>query len=371
MVIPFLTLYLTTILHFGLDATGVLVSAFGIGSLVGALVSGYAAARTNAQTVIFSSLFVGGLLLISLQFPTHFLVLFSLLFLYGVIGEAYRPAMSLAVSQHVPAEQTGRSMALLRLAINLGMTAAPTLGGFIILYLSYKELFWIDGLTCIAAAIYFWFASRHWSTQHKAKLAKPEEDTKALPPYKNGKYLLFLLATFLLGFSFVQMFFSVPVFLKEVWGYKEYYYGLLCAGNCLMIVLLEMPLIHFIEHNKYTGFSLQLGLFLTGTSFLFFLLPGHLAIAIVMMFLFTLGEILYMPLNNAQSIKLSPASRRSSYISWYWMTWSMTNIAGPSLGLLLADKLGYSFLWIILFLLISISFLLNRFLQKKKSPKVI
>ena len=157
---------------------------------------------------------------------------------------------------------------------------------------------------------------------------------------------------------------SVPVFLKKKWGYQEYYYGLLSAFNCLLIVLAEMPLIHSIEKNGFTRFSLQLGLLLTGASFLFFLLPGYVFVAVLMMFVFTLGEILYMPLNNAQSIKLSPSKRRSAYISWYWMTWSLTNIAGPSLGLLIADKLGYPALWIVLFGIVLISLFINRWIQK-------
>ena len=94
-------------------------------------------------------------------------------------------------------------------------------------------------------------------------------------------------------------------------------------------------------------------------SFIGFYFPGTLFWCAIAMLLFTLGEILYLPLNNSYSLLLSTDDRRGEYMSWYWMSWSTANVLGPSLGFLLIAQLGYPFFWTMMILLLAISFFLN------------
>ena len=131
-------------------------------------------------------------------------------------------------------------MSFIRLAINLGMSAAPAIGGFVAVSLGYKWLFWFDGLTCIGAAIYFWVVSRKWSkTKPRIKEQRIQESDEILvPPYKNRNFMILLISTFLIGFCFVQWFHTVPVFIKSEWGFDERYIGMfawiklhVCCGH--------------------------------------------------------------------------------------------------------------------------------------------
>ena len=189
MVIPFLSVYLTTVMDFSFQEAGFLISAFGFGSFGGSYFGGKLSDKIGANFVIIYSLILSGFLLIFLQFATTAYSLFGLIFLTSLFGEAYRPAVMALAGEFVPKSQTGRTMALIRLAINLGMAAGPLVGGFIAVNISYSGLFWIDGVTCIIAAIYFWFTSHNWVVHKHSnhnKLQTPEKDD-VIPPYKFPK----------------------------------------------------------------------------------------------------------------------------------------------------------------------------------------
>ncbi len=362
MVLLFLTVYLTTELHFPLREAGLLAGAFGIGSLAGSWLGGKLTDRIGANPVITGSLFLGGLLIISLQFATEFASLYALILTMALFGEAYRPAMTAAVADYVPPAKTGRTMAFIRLAINLGMTASPAIGGFVAAGLGYKYLFWIDGLTCIAAAFLFWAISRNWEKKQFTKesvAAAALEKSASLPAHKNGLYLQFLLATFLLGFCFIQWFQAVPVFIKTEWGFDERYIGMIIAGSCVLVILIEMPLIDALEKANKIKPAVLLGLILMGLSFVPFLFPKALWLCFLGMFLLTIGEIIFLPFNTSIPLNMSPKGRRGEYMSGYWMAWSLTHVTGPTIGFAFADAFGFSAYWLLLCGLVGLSWLLH------------
>lgn len=371
MVLPFLTVYLNTIKGFSLKEAGFLLTAFGIGSLGGTFFGGKLSDKIGPNPVMIASLFFSGICLIILQFADTFYEFFFLILITALLGDAYRPAMSAAVGLHVPKHETGRSMAFIRIAINLGWSAAAGIGGFVAATLGYNWLFWIDGSTCMLSAVYFYLVSRSWRPTIKHSTGT---DTKSdsspvnsPPPYRDKTFLLFLLASLLMGIGFIQWFHTIPVFIKTDWGFDERYIGMMMTLNGILIVLLEMPLVDQIEKARKVKISLLGGLALLGISFLPFLLPASLYFFGLATLLFTFGEIFFFPFNNSLPINMSPESRRGEYMSWYWMSWSSCSIIGPSLGLSFIDEFGYDAFWIFIILLMVFSWLIKR----EIAPKII
>ncbi|MEZ4792807.1 MAG: MFS transporter [Gelidibacter sp.] len=153
MVIPFLSLYLTTDLKFTLDDVAWIMSAFGLGSIVGSWLGGKLTDKIGYYKVMVSSLMVSGLLFIGLQYLTTFVSICIGIFILMSIADMFRPAMFVALSAYSKPENKTRSVTLIRLAINLGFSAGPAIGGLIITKMSYGGLFWVDGFTCMIAAI--------------------------------------------------------------------------------------------------------------------------------------------------------------------------------------------------------------------------
>jgi predicted MFS family arabinose efflux permease len=363
MVLPFLTVYLTTVLNFSFKDAGILAGAFGIGSFVGAFIGGKLTDRFGPKMIIVASLFLSGIMFILIQYAHSFSIIFLTFFIAAVFGEGYRPAFMAYVTDYVPKEKRGRTMALLRLAVNLGMSAGPLVGGFLAAGFGYKWLFWIDGLTCIFAAFYFVLKLGKSGLEKIPKEEKVhvEKQKNSLPPYKNYNYLLFLFSSFIIGLAFDQWFHSVPVFLKSEWGFDERYIGMLMAINTILIVLVELPAIHTLEKLNKIKLSILLSLVLMSISFLPLLFEGALYLCIIGVILFSLGEILFFPFNNTIPLNMSPESRIGDYTSWYWMTWSLTSIFAPVTGLMIAEKFGFDVLWISMSALILVGFALNYF----------
>lgn len=359
MVLLFLSVYLTTVLRFPLPEAGLLAGAFGIGSLGGAYLGGKLSDRFGPIRVISGSLLLGGLFFIFLQFATAFATLYALILLTALFGEAYRPALTASVAEYVPPQKVGRTMAFIRLAINLGMSAAPAIGGFVAASLGYRFLFWIDGLTCIAAALFFIWTSRHWENRHVSKKAGGAANTATLPARKNRLYLKFLLASITLGFCFIQWFQSVPVFLKTEWGFDERYIGILMMVSCLLITVIEMPLVDAIEKSGRVQSAVNWGLALIGLSFLPLFLPGWWGWGMLGIVLLSVGEVFFLPFNNAIALNMAPESRRGEYSSWYWMAWSLVHISGPVVGLGFAGAFGFPAFWIFLLVLTLLSGLMH------------
>ncbi len=345
MVLPFLSVYLSTVRGFTLQETGLIASAFGFGSFAGAWLGGKVINWVGPLWVIKGSMFLGGVFLVSIQWANGFYSTYTLIFMASIFGEAYRPALMTALSGYVPPTETGRSMSLIRLAINLGFTAAPAIGGFVAATIGYQWLFWIDGSTCLLAAFYF-----HWATtkyKYNTNAAQKDNQTSHItpPPYRNRLYLLFLLAAVFGGFTFMQWFQSVPVFIKTVWQYDERYIGLLMALSSVVIIIFEMPAIHYLEQQNLKGKALLAGLALMAGGFLILLFPASYLTGIAMMLVFTFGEALYLPLVNTLAINTSPVSRKGDYMAWYWMAWSVVNIIAPTAGLTIASVAGFSVFW--------------------------
>src|SRR5690606_23513428 len=144
------------------------------------------------------SLALSSLLFICLQFFQSFSGICAGIFVLMAIADAFRPASFVALIAYSRPENKTRTVTLIRLAINLGFSAGPALGGVIITTLDYSGLFWVDGVTCIVASIMFLLIL------NPKKVNAPNIDKAENPrsAYSDTPYLLFIGAMILFGFAF-------------------------------------------------------------------------------------------------------------------------------------------------------------------------
>ena len=167
MVIPFLTVYLTAKKGFTLTDAGYIMAAFGTGSILGSYLGGRLADKFGSFYVQFFSLFLNGVMFIVLGQMQTMIQFAACIFLLSSLGEAFRPANSVAIVAYSNESNRIRSYALNRLAINLGWSIGPALGG-VLAKINYALLFWVDGLTCIVASfLLFYFLAPEKSGEKK------------------------------------------------------------------------------------------------------------------------------------------------------------------------------------------------------------
>jgi MFS family permease len=342
MVFFYMTLYLTQTFAYTPTQAGQVISAYGIGALAGSYAGGKLTDVMGAYNVQKFSLAITGLTFILLgQLRSYWLITAAMFFL-GVCSEALQPANATAMSQVCPPELRTKGFALNRLAINLGVTIGPVVGGYLAL-VDYGLLFWIDGFTCLLAAGVFMLFF---------KTARPVQDFHAgstvnrpiQSVWRDVYFLKILAFVFFLGVIFVQLFNTFPLFFRTVYGLKENRIGLLIAVNTVMIVLFEMLLMDALK-KRPVGKVIALGALLLGGGFALMPLGRTFLFGCFTVAVWTMGEMLALPSLTALIANHSDDAVRGKYMGLFSFAFALSMVVGPLLGAKIYDSFGPSILW--------------------------
>ena len=367
MVLLFTSLYLTKELGYSISDAGIIMSFYGIGSVLGSYTGGWLTDRRNYFEILIFALVSGGLILLLMLVATSMFFLCAIIFFYALAADMFRPAHASAIAAYSTPENRARSVSLARLAINLGFSVGPAAGGFIALYLGYKWLFVVDALTSFAAALMLFI----YLPKQKPE-ASPHKDAvladSSTSAYRDRRYLFFIFLVALYGTCFFQLFASVPQYFSRVCNYTEDVIGLLLALNGLLVVVIEMPLIASLEKKKkifpfiIAGtlcLPLAFGILKSGN--------GIMLWSIIYTVVITMSEIFAMPFMMNYALTRGRKERQGQYSALYSIAFGLAIIAAPSLGLGIADKYGFNTLFLFLISLSVVVALGFSVLKKKES----
>ncbi len=342
MVIPFLSLYLTKDLNFTLPDVGWIMSFFGLGSVVGTWLGGKLTDKIGYYKVMLVSLFGTGILFVLLQYAKTFEAFCAGIFFVMLVADAFRPAMFVALSAYSKPENKTRSVTLIRLAINLGFSAGPAVGGLIITSIGYQGLFWVDGITCVLAA----FLLLQVLHPKKARVLDEVKVENPVSVYKDKAFWIFFVAMFIFGFVFLQYFSTIPLYYKDVRLLTELEIGLLMGFNGFFIFVFEMPLIDWLESSKNSKIKLvAIGLFLVAISFVVLNISPWIGILIIGMLLMTVGEMVAFPFSNAFAVDRAKKGNQGEYMALYAIAFSLSHIFSHNSGMQMVNKYGFEFTW--------------------------
>lgn len=341
MVLLFMSVYLTKERHFSIAEAGIVLSLFGIGSLAGAFLGGKLVDRIGYYPILIWSLLLSGIMILLLGQMRSLPLIGLFTFLVTATGDMFRPANSASIAFYSTEEGYTQSIALNRLAMNLGFTVGPMLGGLLASY-SYTLLFWADGITCMLAALFIRLAIPCKEIDH----AEPRHSGGESPsPYRDGPYLIFLLLCMLYALCFFQMLTALPLYYKNVYHFSEKPIGWLMAMNGLGVALIEMFLIHSLRKRPGAFRFMALGSALLVLGFAV-LPPFHGGwVLILSMLIITFSEMFAMPFMGTFSMKRAAAQTMGEYMALYSMSWSVALILAPLLGSQLITHWGYDGLW--------------------------
>lgn len=350
MVVPFLTVYLTASRGYSAaDASWIMV-AFGSGGVVGNYVGGLLNDRFGSWHIQLFSLFGSGLIFILLGQIDDYLLFCLTIFLLSVVADAFRPANRAAIAIYSPADRLTKAYGLQRMAVNLGFSLGPILGGWIVAMYSYKTLFWVDGLTCLLSGVAFLYLLPKDETAvplvEEEKSPLPGEivkaQTLAVPGHRQFWLLLVCVANVLVATCFFQLFNTVPVYLEKV-GYSILQIGYIFTLSGLLIVAFEMPLLFLTEKRFQPLPVLVIGSALIVISYFMLPLAVTLGMAGIALFtvILTVGEMLYMPFGNTFVAQHAPPVRRGEYLGMLSASYSLSFVLSPLLGLNAAEWIGF------------------------------
>ncbi len=336
MVLAFLTLYLTNELGFTMFEAGGIFSVYGFGSMTGAYLGGRLVKPLGAIRTQIVGFALSVPILMMVPLFASWLSVALVIFLFSVSTGVVRPANSVAVAQFAPADLQIRAFGLQRMALNLGFSVGPVVGGILATY-DYRWLFMVDALTTgLGALILLWhFGFRRYARSQSAaaQQKRAEENQSSESPLSDFHFVAFLLLTLLVGIVFLQFHATYPKYLEEHYLLTKPMIGLLYSVNTALIVVIEMLLLNWVQRFallKAIGWGCLLicigfGMLPFGNTFLF---------AALSMSVITFGEMFMFPLGMSFVAQRSAGRDQGMYMSWYAMVFSLSAMIAPLIGTL-------------------------------------
>ncbi len=341
MVLFFLSLYLTQKMGFTISEAGEMVSLYGLGALLGSYAGGWLSDRLGSIRTQMVSLFFSSIGYILLGYAAGKFFIGLMLFLSAMTAEALRPANSTAVSEVCPPELRARGFALNRLAINLGISIGPALGGFLALY-SYHWLFWIDGLTCLAGfllLVYFFKEKTSFKSEKNTAVKAVH-----VSPFKDYFFLFLLSMLLMMGLLFVQFFNTWPLYLRNAYHLAENQIGILSASNAIFVAVFEMPLVHRLEKGN-TLKTIAWGSLLLFSGFAILPFAKSFRYALFTVLLWSVGEMLVFPMMAGFIANRANDNNRGKYMGLLSFNFALAFVIGPVIGSGIYTNFGGEMLW--------------------------
>ncbi len=329
-VVPFLALFIT---RNGNTATqaGYAVAAYSLGGFIAAGIGGWMADRLGRNVTMAVSALAGAVCMIAMSQAVDWRALAALAFITGAINEAGSPASAALVQDIVPPEHRVIAYAVQRFAVNLAWSLGPATAGFLAEY-SFFWLFVVDAASSAFFGIVAWLflpRGRRTAREH-AGWGHAWQSIRA-----NHAFLALFGACICTAWIFRQTNTTFPLHFERN-GLPLHWCGLVLALNGVMICLFEVPLAAGLRLWPVKQ-VLALGYILMGASFLTFLISGSLTAFVLMMVVFTMGEMSAFSRQQAYSASLSPDDMRGRYVGFLSLAWCAGNTASSALGMPLYD----------------------------------
>lgn len=372
MVLPFLGVYMVDHLKFSIADSGMVLSFFGVGSVIGSWLGGYITDKIGEFKVQSFSLFASVPMFCLLPLFDTPITLAAMVFIQSVTSEIFRPANSVAITKYAKADHITRAFSLNRMAVNLGFSIGPALGG-LLSAISYNFLFFSNAVAAFIAGLtyVYFFRKRHaaFKIQKATVEVKDVKPAKERSPYADGRFIVFCLLCSVFSICFFQLLNTLPLFYKDTVKLDQSMIGVLLGYSGIVVVLFEMLLVHIAERRWTITRTMVIGTVLCALSYGMLGFTHQLAWLFASITLLSLGEILILPFMSTITAARAGSYNKGSYMGMNGISVAIAFIISPLLGSRIASIYGFDRLWIgtgILLLLASIGF---HFSVKRLFPK--
>jgi MFS family permease len=339
----FLGIWAIRQLHAGQTALGL---AFTVGAVLGAL-TGYAAGHVSDYVgrkplMLGSS---GGFVVLVLclllvgRNQTFGLVLLAAAPAVGGIAGSSANAL---IADLVPLERHQAAYASQRVAWNLGATSGPPVGGALLALGGWNSLF--VGVAALMAVAFVISTFLIPSRGDHAPEGPPERGSFAVIR-RDRSFLLFLVSGGLSYLVYVAYETVLPISLVASHGLRPAEWGFLIVLNPLCVTLFQLRLTRRVAHVA-PGVKLAVAMGLMGFPFLLLSVSDAVPVIAVILVVFVIGEMLWVPTSQAVVAALAPADIRGAYMGAFGSTSAFGFALGPLVGLQIRHAYGDTAMWI-------------------------
>lgn len=354
MAMPFVGLRMHESTGVGLTSIGAIMGVAPLMSTFAGFYVGHWSDKFGRRKIIISTLYIWSLILLGFSMastPMEFAILMGLNGLARGVFEPVTTALISDLCAHGNAKENLQKHAfhLRYFAINIGSSVGPLVGATILVK-SPTFGFRLAALTWFISASVFWYLARRWNVKGIEKTLEKATHSMATAFkvfVKDRALRIYLMAFFLMSFSYSQVESIFAIHLKDTYGNPGILlFGRLLTLNGITVVLLTLPLLSWAKKydlNKVCAASALffcLGYFLMGQSST----PIQYYLSMIVL---TIGEIVIFANGSLMIENLAPAKMKGAYLGLSNIS-SVGFVIGPAIGGALLERGGGSLLFSVL-----------------------
>src|SRR5262245_32033767 len=336
LALPFLVIYLHNVRGFSLGTSGLIVAVSSAGQLtpgvhVGPAIDRFGARRMLALGLVMQAVGYGLLPFVREPWQAFALVAFE-----GAGSACFWPSQPTLVSGLTPAARRHAAFAQQRLTMNLGIGLGGLVGGLIAHVRdphTFTVLFTLDALTFLAY-VFIVVLVRDPPTHHDEAAGRASYAAVASDKTFVGLWTL----NFLFVMAGYSLFNLLPQFARDQSHVSEREIGLIFAVNTAVIVVVQLPLSHWLEgRRRMRALALMPALWavawllVDATGAWLEATAAFLAFAVAAGLLGA-GECFHGPAHQALVADIGPPHLRGRYFAVHSLSWGLAGTVGPAVG---------------------------------------
>ncbi|WP_238152608.1 MFS transporter [Kribbella speibonae] len=340
----FLVLFMT---HRGFTAgqAGLALGIYGAGHVLGAFIGGWLTDRLSARAATLISMLGSAALIVSILYINVYWVILLAIITVSTVSQLNRPAAQAMLAELTKPGQLVMTMAMYRLAINLGTAVTPIVGVALV-SVSYDLLFWAEAFAAVLYSAIAWKflpgKAAPDEAASAAKAAEPKQGYRAV--LADWRYDFYLAAVFLVTIVYCQYIAVLPLAIVND-GLSLWWYSVIVSANAIVVAVCEVPATKYVQTwplrlTAIAGF----GLVAVGYGvYAIALVPVLLVIGTL---IWTTSEIIGAPTTFAYPGMVAPPHLRGRYSGAMLSVFGLGNAIGPAVGVWLWEHVGQTFwLW--------------------------
>jgi MFS family permease len=372
LLFPFFALYITKKFEVGMTQVGILLAVFSIFGFVGSFVGGALTDRLGRRGMIIFSLLTSAFSTLAMGFVNSLQAFYLIAAISGIFSNTGGPAYNAIVGDLLPEKKRATGFGILRVAFNVSAAIGPAIGGLLAAR-SYLALFVTDAIisTIVAFIVFFTIPETKPELKPGVEQESMGQSFKGyLAVFRDGAFVMFVLASILAWMVYMNFNTTLGVYLRDSHGIPETGYGALISMNAIMVVAFQFWITRKLE--KFPSMLMMAaGTLLFSFGFAMYGFFDNYTWFIIAMVLVTIGEMITVPIANAEVINFAPENMRGRYNAMYGLAWSLPFMVGPYLAGLLMDNYNPDWLWYACGILGSIATINFLMLHRARNPQKV
>jgi DHA1 family multidrug resistance protein-like MFS transporter len=332
---------------------GILGAASGLTMTIFSPIWGWLSDRYGRKIMVERAMFAGAFITMAMGMVGNVYQLLILRLLMGAFTGTISASISL-VSSVLPGAKLGFGLGLMQVAVFLGMTLGPWIGGMIADIVGYRFTFIAGGVILLLGGILVLAGPKEKFIRPSAASMKRSGSMRALIGLPGFASLMAVF--FLFNFSIHIAIPILPLFIEQVGNLKTRVAsttGMLFAVTGATASISAAG-IGYLSDRKGHKRVLVVNLLITGIMWVAHALAQSIQQLLVIRIIFGLAAGGNLPTMNALVGKLTP---KESYGKAYGLTASMTSLGmtlGPLAGGIMASYMGFRWPFVVVSLLLSL-----------------